>query len=225
VEAPSATTLLVRIAASIGCRGGTRALGSLLSKPVRGSEFERRDLAEAIAFFARKHATGDEARELAFLLRRANLHTPTATVVLLARAAATQGTNIIAALNILLPELVGEDRFLAQGSEGSNLATLKRFWANTLVDILGPAQAFRLALQAQDLGVPEIREAITLIRLGVSIKDGQAHLRDRLTSAMTMVDVSDFRKRLLETPASVAVNDKLIAATGVDLVITEIGAA
>ena len=211
-----ATVLLLKLAGHIGGRRAAGVINSLLSKSLRGSDTEMRDIAEAVAFFGRKHATGDEARNLAYRLRDVGLGVPSAVIVLLVRAAADFGPAVVDDFRILTPDVI-EERLHDPYIDFHVVAALRRFTANTLVNDMGASAAFRLALQAQRAGMPSIREALLLFRLEARIdKAGQARLRDTLTWTETIVDVSDIPLKVRAEPPAVAINDNLITKWGVE---------
>ncbi|HEY0012107.1 MAG TPA: hypothetical protein VGB79_04555 [Allosphingosinicella sp.] len=212
-----ATVLLLKLAGHLGGRRAPGVINGLLGKPFRGSDAEMRDVAEAVAFFARKQATSEEARNLAYRLRDAGLAVPSAIIILLVRAAAELGPRIVDHLQILAPDLV-EERLGGPTSDSRSVAALRRFLANVLVNDLGAAAAFKLSLQAQREGAPAIREALLFFRLEARIDEhGQAHLRDKLTLAETIADVSEIPRRVRAEPPAFAIIDDLIVRTGVDI--------
>lgn len=211
-----ATILLVKLAGHIGGRRAAGVVNSVLGKALRGSEVDIRDLAEAVAFFARKQATGEEARNLCYRLRDVGLAIPSAVIVLLVRAAADFGVKIIGDLRILAPDLI-EERLEDKDLDFHAVASLRRFMANVLVNDLGASSAFKLALNAQRERAPAIREALLLHRLEERIdRHAQATLRDKLTGARTIVDVSEVPRLVQMASPSMAINDNLIARTGID---------
>lgn len=208
-----ATILLVKLASYLGGPSVAASLLSILGKAIGGTDIERRDLAEAMAFFGRQHATSQEARDLAYRLRDAGLLVPTAAIVLLARAAKNYGAEIVGDLQILSSDVVITDPY----ADPREITALRRYCANMLVDSLGAPAAFKLALQAQANGAPELLESMNRFRLEARlVSDTDFELRDRLTSLAYRLDASDIPKPIRRTPASIATNDKLLAARSIE---------
>ncbi len=203
---PRATILLVRFAAYVGCRRAAACIMGLFAKPVGGTELERRDLAEAAADFGRQHATPQEARALAYRLREIGLDVPTAAVVLLSHAAKVYGADIVDDFACLAPDVVEND----PDADPRVVMALRRFAANSLVDILGVQHAYVLALKAQARRAPELRAALCQHRLQLMTQTGQnVILRDRLTNKNTRVDVSGARPGIINQPPAMALLDQM----------------
>jgi hypothetical protein len=208
-----AASLLIDLAAYVGCPYGAAPVLDLLAKPIIGSEMERRDLAEAVAFFGRQRSTPDEARTLAYMLRQAELRAPTAAIVLLARAASQYDVEIIEDLKILAPDVLEDDPHADQ----HEVAALRRFTVNTFVDILGAQQAYKLALRAQSRDAPELCDAFRRWRFATKrISKGQMRLQDKLTRLYSILDVSDVSEDVLNTSGSELRIDKMIKSTAID---------
>lgn len=210
-----ATTLAIELAGHVGCRRGANAITTLLTKPIRGSFIQRRDFAEAIAFFVRMHGTSNEARIVAYALRDANLSVPSAMLTLLAKAAADPNVDIIADLKTLVPDVVVERVGIRATADSLSVGALRRFWAIILVDVLGAQAAFKFALYAHRRGLPSVRVALLLYRLDATMIGKQARLVDKLTRATWNVDISDVPLKIRNTPGAVAVLDRLIKQTSV----------
>jgi hypothetical protein len=209
----NAAALLIDLAAYVGSPYGAAPVLDLLAKPIKGSEIERRDVAEAVAFFGRQRSTPAEARMLAYKLREAELRAPTAAIVLLARAASRYDVEIIEDLKILAPDVLDNDPRADQHA----VSALRRFAVNTFVDILGAEQAYKLALRAQSRDAPELCDAFRRWRFATkTISKKQMRLRDKLTWLESILDVSDIPEIVLTTSASELVIEKRIAITAID---------
>lgn len=208
----AAATLLVELAAYVGCAGDAAPVMDLLAKRIQGSDRERNNLAEAVAFFGRQRATPGEARMLAYRLWEGGLGAPTAAIVLLARAASEYGVGILEDLRKLAPDVVKNDPEAPQ----ERVAALRRYTVNTMMDVLGAPLAYRIALQAQEKDAPELCDAFRRWRLTTKRDGDEMELHDRLTWKEYRVHVSDIDEEVLSSSASEELLDKLVELTSID---------
>lgn len=211
------TILLTAIGAHVGCVRGLQSIFAMLAKPLRVDSYERRTLSEGIAFFAARWGKNQEFRELAYRLRDLDMLTSVAAVELLVRAPASDDASRLSDIALLVPELL-ED---LTGPNLSQYHNLRRHWANSFVDVVGVQKAFAFGLYAQSAGSPELREALEYNRvkpLPAQPRQSSTQLRllDRVRGTECFVDVSQFDRKLVDTPGSSDATEKRFAEEPVD---------
>lgn len=204
-----AVRLLLLIGGHLGCERGLGPLYAMLAKPIRLHDQKQEAFANALAFFSANRGSSNELRELAYRLRDLEpALSPIARIEVLSRASVSLGVAVLQDLIELLPDLFEEKKPI----DGSHLWELRRFWANTAVDNLGAARAFRFALEAQKRAYPQLREALEEHRLELlpvmrGDAPGERRLRDRVLWRTSHVDLSDFDPKLLSLLGAQAASD------------------
>jgi len=212
-----AATIAVRIGARFNCKRPLSIVTSLLSRPMGAEPEALREFARAIAHFSTRRLTSRECRDVAYMLRDANLGFAVPLIDLLINAAIDYDVSVIQDMEILTPILLvnqpaTDDPEIAVG--------LQRYWANNIVETLKPGNAFRFALEAQRRNLPELRETLEAHRLRLSYRSlndpSRALLIDKISGTRTHVDLSAFQADLIRTPGSEQASDKRFAKASID---------